>query len=124
MLSERRVRDLVVGTLMEFVWMAAFPRLSFRLRWSGRLGLRGSAIYLVVVSLAGGARYFVLMRWVEPWLKGTAAEHEHDRQALRNQLGREPTGDELMDYRRERLRAELEAEDGGAGRGAMPRRCQ
>lgn len=84
-------RDRLWVTAIGFAGNAAFPRLSHRLRWPSRLGPRGLAAYVAFNTLL----HFAVRKWVFPTLRRMAAERERARQALREQLRREPTDDEI-----------------------------
>jgi len=66
---------------------AAFPRLTYLVRWTSRLGPRG----LLAYTAGRTALNFWLLHYVGPWAKDRAVEVEE----LRARLGREPTHDEL-----------------------------
>ena len=70
-----------------FVAGAAFPRLADRLRWPSRLGGRRLAVYIAFKTLEGF--------WVRQWLMPMITRHVELRARLVEQLGREPTVDEL-----------------------------
>lgn len=92
---ERGWRETMSQAAMAFVAMAAFPRLSYRLRWPTRLGPRGLVAYIAVNTLW----QFLLRQFVLPHLKRMAEEHERDMEHLRGRLGREPTERELFEHR-------------------------
>ena len=77
---------------MEFILTAAFPRSSSWLRWPVGLGPRGLVAYVGVNTLF----LFWMRAWVIPYFKRMAEEQERTKQELRDQLGREPTEDELI----------------------------
>lgn len=75
-----------------FLFVAAFPRLAYRMRWPTRLGARGLLAYVAFNTAVG----FALLSWALPYFKRMAEEREHAKEELRQQLGREPTDDELF----------------------------
>jgi hypothetical protein len=79
-------RDVLTYCAATFVANAAFPRLAHRLRWPTRLGPRGLVGYVAFNT----AVLFALRTWLLPFFKRMAED------ALRQQLGREPTEDELF----------------------------
>ena len=83
-------RPRLINALLTFVGNALFPRLSHRLRWRDRLGARGTAIY--VVAQVGFIAAFIL------GVSRLARAEERIRAEVREQLGREPTPDEVFDY--------------------------
>jgi hypothetical protein len=77
---------------MTFAGNLFFPRLAHRLRWRTRLGPGGTFAY-VLAWIA----FAVLFRW----FLGELARRQDEMQAeLREQLGREPTSDELFEHLR------------------------
>jgi hypothetical protein len=74
-------------TAAVFLGNAAFPRLAYRLRWPTRLRGRGLVAYVGFKTLEG----FWLRQWLMPMLKRTLQL----RQRLADELGREPTADEI-----------------------------
>jgi hypothetical protein len=84
-----RWRDLLAQTAMRFVWVAAFPRLAYRLRWPTRLGPRGLIAYVTFNALSVFLLRQLVLRCIEI---------ERTMQHLREQLGREPTELELIDH--------------------------
>jgi hypothetical protein len=85
-------RDVVKVGAIDFVVTAAFPRLPSWLRWPIGLGPRGLVAYVGVNTLV----MFWIRAWVIPRFKRMAEERERAKQELRDQLGREPTEDELF----------------------------
>jgi hypothetical protein len=75
-----------------FVVLAAFPRTAYRLRWPTRLSRRGVVAYIAMNTIIG----FALRAWAMPYFKRMADEQARAEQELREQLGREPTEDELF----------------------------
>jgi hypothetical protein len=53
---------------------------------------------------------FVLHTRVLPWAERMAEEQQRLRAQLTEQLGREPTDDEILDYRFEQLRSAVQAD--------------
>jgi hypothetical protein len=84
--------DVVQKSAIAFVGAAAFPRLVYRLRWPTRLGPRGFVAYAAFNTLL----LFAAHTWVIPWAKRMAQARERAEQELREQLGREPTEDEVL----------------------------
>ena len=109
---------LLLAMLLEIGFGAAFPRLWNRLRWPTRLSRRGIAVYVAgKVALGMLVRVWVHTR-VLPRAKRRAEEGERVRDELTERLGREPTDDEVFNYRFEQLRSEAE---GDADATARPR---
>lgn len=77
---------------LAFVVLAAFPRMAYRLRWPTRLGWRGTVGYIAMNTILG----FALRTWALPYFKKMADERARAEQELREQLGREPTEDEVF----------------------------
>ena len=75
-----------------FVGTAAFPRLAHRLRWPTRAGPRGVLLYIAYLTLV----QFAIRTWVIPQLGRLGEEHERAKVELREELGRDPTLDELI----------------------------
>ena len=75
-----------------FVVLAAFPKTAYRLRWPTRLSWRGVIAYIAMNTIIG----FALRTWALPYFKRMADERARAEQELRQQLGREPTEDELL----------------------------
>lgn len=84
--------DVVQQSATAFVGTAAFPRLAYWLRWPTRLGPRGFIAYVACNTLL----LFAIRTWVIPFFKRMAEERERAEQELREQLGREPTDDEVL----------------------------
>jgi hypothetical protein len=74
-------------TAAVLLWNAAFPRLAYRLRWPTRLRGRRLLAYIGFKTLEG----FGLRQWLMPMIKRTFQL----RQRLADELGREPTADEI-----------------------------
>jgi hypothetical protein len=72
---------------IRFVANALFPRLCGRLRWTSRLGLRGSAAYV----MASVAFVLVINGPVRLW----SLRRREELARLTEQLGHEPTPEEL-----------------------------
>jgi len=77
-----------------FVGGAAFPRLAHRLRWVSRLGPRGLIVYVACRTFLN----FAIFTWSRPVVERLFASQTNAREALRIELGREPTRQELMDF--------------------------
>jgi hypothetical protein len=75
-----------------FIGAAAFPRLAHWLRWPTRLGPRGFIAYVAFNALL----LFAIRTWLMPFFKRMAEERELAEQELREQLGREPTMEEVL----------------------------
>ena len=90
----------------EFVlrWAFAFflPRLYYRERWVSRLGGRGLALYVLVRT----AERYTTFTWVLPRLRQGLGDRIRWRQELVEQLGREPSEEELRSYKHRRWREE------------------
>ncbi len=91
-MTQPRWREAVCYGAVALVFFAAFPRLAYRLRWPTRLRPRGVVAYVAFNTLVG----FALRVWAVPFLKRMADERAQAEQELRQQLGREPTEDELF----------------------------
>lgn len=91
-MTHPRWRDALGYGAIAFLFLAAFPRLAYRMRWPTRLGHRGLLAYVVFNTASG----FALRTWVAPYFKRMAREQERAKEELRHQLGREPTEDELF----------------------------
>jgi hypothetical protein len=88
-----RTWRLVAATLvLQTAFGAAFPRLARRLRWSSRL--RGRRLLGYVAFNA--CMTFALRAWLVPRLRAAAARHARMRESLAQELGREPSVDELI----------------------------
>jgi len=95
---------LAAALLVAVVGGAAFPRLSYLLRWPTRLGPRGLLAYV-----AGRTAFtFWLLQYVRPWAKARAAEVDALRAELTDRLGRAPTEQELLDVALERHGADAD----------------
>jgi hypothetical protein len=79
-----------MNVLLTFAGNVLFPRLSHRLRWRDRLGARGTAIY--VVAQVGFIVAFIL------GVSRLGRAQERIRAEVREQLGREPTPEEVFEY--------------------------
>jgi hypothetical protein len=77
-----------------FIAIAAFPKLAHRLRWPTRLGPRGLLLYIALSTALG----FTVRGLVVPWLKRVYEQNEQAKRELRQQLGREPTAEELASH--------------------------
>ena len=84
---------------------AAFPRVAYWLRWPTRLRGRALAAYVAASTL----QRYAVMTWVRRWLR----RHVEMTERLREELGREPTDQELEDWL-----ARPQNAPGGAGGGA------
>jgi hypothetical protein len=86
---------VLVGAGLTFLGNLLFPRLSHRMRWRTRLGLRDTLLVLAAqLALA-----VLVIRWAErmaEWQRRTYDE-------VRRHLGREPTPLEVEAYLMERL---------------------
>lgn len=91
-MSSPRWRDVWQQSAVAFVGTAAFPRIAYWLRWPTRLGPRGFIAYATFNTLA----LFTFRTWVIPYFQRMAAEGERVVQELSDQLGREPTRDEVL----------------------------
>ena len=85
-------RTVLQQRAIAFVGTAAFPRLAYWLRWPTRLGPRGLVAYAAFNALL----LFAIRTWLMPYFKRMAEAREHAEQELREQLGREPTEDEVL----------------------------
>ncbi len=85
-------RELAAHAGFVFVFLAAFPRLGHRLRWPTRLGPRGLLGYIAFNTAFG----FALRTWALPYMRRVAEERQRAEERLREQLGREPTEDEVL----------------------------
>jgi hypothetical protein len=74
-----------------FLFIAAFPRLAHRLQWPTRLGPRGLLLYIAFNTALGMAA----RTWAVPLFKRLGDQREQAKDELRQQLGREPTDEEL-----------------------------
>jgi hypothetical protein len=91
-MTEHRWRDTAGHGAVSFVYGAAFPRLAYRLRWPTRLGPRGVVAYIAFDT----AMQFALRAWVLPYFRRMADKRAQAEEALRRQLGRQPTEEELF----------------------------
>jgi hypothetical protein len=87
-----RSRDILQQSAFAFVGTAALPRLAYWLRWPTRLGPRGFIAYAAFNTLL----LFAIRTWVAPYFKRMAEVRERGEQELREQLGREPTAEEVL----------------------------
>jgi hypothetical protein len=85
-------REPLYHFVIAFVCLAAFPRLSYRLRWPTRLGPRGLVAYIAFNTAVG----FAMRTCALPYVKRIAETQERAREELRRELGREPTDEELL----------------------------
>ena len=91
-MSNPVLRNILQQSAIAFVGTAAFPRLGYWLRWPTRLGPRGFVAYAAFNT----ALLFAIRTWVIPYVKRIAEEREPAERELREQLGREPTEDEVL----------------------------
>jgi hypothetical protein len=89
--TSERWRD-AVAYAVAFALLTAFPRLGYPRRWRTRVSPRGVVAYVAVNTAMG----FALQAWVLPYLRRMARKRAHAEEALRQQLGRKPTEDELF----------------------------
>ncbi len=89
--TRRSLRDALRDAAYAFAFAAAFPRLAHRLRWPTRLGPRGLALYIAFNT----ATLTAVRIWVLPALRHAIADREATTAALRDELGREPTEEEV-----------------------------
>ncbi len=87
-------RKAIGDGALRFAGIAAFPRLAYLLRWQTRLGPRGTGVYIA----SNVAFAWALRLWALPWLERANEKHERIRRELAEQLGREPTDDELFEH--------------------------
>jgi len=85
-------RDVLQQSAIAFIGTAAFPRLAHWLWWPTRLGPRGFIAYAAFNTLL----LFAIRTWAIPFFKRMAEERERAEQELREQLGRDPTEDEVL----------------------------
>jgi len=111
---------VLLGLLVEIAFGAAFPRLAYRLRGPARLSGRDIAVYVAGRTALAMVVTVLLHRRVLPWAKRMAEEEQRLRAQLTEHLGREPTDQEMLNYRLEQLRSATEAE-GAADTRAGPR---
>jgi hypothetical protein len=74
------------------VLLAAFPRLAYRLQWRTDRRPRAVVAHLAFNTAIG----FGLHTWVLPYLRRMAHLRAQAEEALRQQLGRQPTDEELL----------------------------
>jgi hypothetical protein len=91
-MTKPRSRDILLQSAFVFVGTAALPRLAYWLRWPTRLGPRGFIAYAAFKALL----LVAIQTWVAPCFKRMGEAHERAEQALREQLGREPTQEEVL----------------------------
>ena len=84
-------RELLQNAAVTFGANALFPRLSYRMRWPTRLGPRGLAVYIAFRA----SLLFAVLQVLMPFLRQLQANRERTQTALREELGREPTEEEL-----------------------------
>ena len=77
-----------------FLAIAAFPKLAHRLRWPTRLGPRGLLLYIAFNTALGLA----VRTWAVPFFKRLGEQREQIKDELRQQLGREPTDEQLGEH--------------------------
>jgi hypothetical protein len=77
-----------------FLGNALFPRLAHKSRWWQRSG-RGVLLYVGFNTVL----LFLIRQFLLPRLKEWGAQAEEQRRALREQLGREPSDEELVAHR-------------------------
>ena len=70
---------------------ALFPRLAYLVRWPTRLGVKGR----LLLTAWNATWYYVVRFLIVPRFRARAAEWELARTVLREQLGREPTHEEI-----------------------------
>lgn len=87
-----RWRDLLGEALVVFAWNATAPRLAHRLREPTRPGPAGLVLHIARKTLT----LVVLRALGLALIKRLTATQEHAASALREQLGREPTRDEVV----------------------------
>ena len=85
-------REAGTYAVITFLFVAAFPGLASRLRWPTRLGPRSFIAYVAFNTAFG----FALRTWGLPYLKRLFEERERIEEQLREQLGRQPTEDEML----------------------------
>ena len=85
--------DVARDAAVRFAGVALFPRLAYWLRWPTRLGPRG----LLAYTAFNTALIFAVHTWLIPALRAYSEDMEQAKARLRDELGREPTGDELRD---------------------------
>jgi hypothetical protein len=83
--------DALYEAAWTFVGIAAFPRLTHRLRWPARLGPRGLLLYIALNTALGLA----VRTWAVPFFNRLGEHREQAKDELRRRLGREPTDEEL-----------------------------
>lgn len=76
------------------IFIAAFPRLAYPVRWASRFGPRGLVAYIALNTAVG----FALRWWALPYFRRRDEEQRRARAQLRQRLGREPTERELCDH--------------------------
>lgn len=91
-MATTRWREALSYSAMAFAFLAAFPKLSHRLRWPTRLGPRGLVAYIAFNTAVG----FAVRTWAVPFVKRTGERVERGKEELRRELGREPTDQELL----------------------------
>lgn len=90
-MTGKRWNDARSEAAWTFVTNAAFPKLARRLRWPTRLGPRGLLVYIAFNTALG----MVVRTWAATFFKQLREQREQAKDELRQQLGREPTDDEL-----------------------------
>jgi len=91
-MTQMRWQETVAYIVLAVVFLAAFPRLAYRLRWPTRLGPRGLVPYIAWRT----AFLFALRTWAVPYCERMAERQEQAKLELRGQLGREPTDNEVF----------------------------
>jgi hypothetical protein len=91
-MTRPRWRESVGYGGVAFVFLVAFPRLAYRLRWPTRLSPRGVVTYVAFNTLLR----FALWVWAPRFLSRVTDDQAQARKELRQQLGREPTEDEVF----------------------------
>jgi hypothetical protein len=86
------LREVLRVRAIAFVGMAAFPRVAHWLRWPTRLGPRGLIAYAAFNTLL----LFAIHTWVIPFFNRMAEKRQRAERELREQLGRDPTEDEVL----------------------------
>lgn len=91
-MTQPRWQETFGNGAIAVVFGAAFPKLAYRLRWPTRLGPRGLVAYIAFNTVLD----FALRTWVAPYFKRMAEQQERAKKELWQQLGRDPTEDELL----------------------------
>jgi hypothetical protein len=85
-------RLVAAALLIQTTFGAAFPRLAWWLRWPTRLRGRPLLAYVAFNTALG----FLYRAWFMPRVRRSVARHAQIREALKKELGRDPTADELI----------------------------